>query len=120
MAAIDQSQNAEKRICWGRGDSDAKIFTIRDSSGAVVDISGQAFTLSVDSLLDPPDNATLEFALTGSFVTDGTDGQVQFAPTISETDIAVKEYFYDLQRDTPTKKTLIKAVAEIVQDITKT
>ena len=119
MAEIDQSTNPDARVCWGRADTDPKIFTIK-KGGVAQDISGQTFTMSVDTLLDPPDNLTLQFAMTGSFVTDGTDGQVQFSPAAGDTDLAPGEYFYDIQRDTPSIKTLIKGVVEIVQDITKT
>ncbi len=121
MAAIDKSTDATKRICWGRGDSDPKVFTIKTAAGVVQDISGQTFVLSVDSLLDPPSGGvTLLFGpLTGTFVSDGTDGKIQFAPTTTDTDIAAGEYFYDLQRSTPSIKTLIKGIAEIVMDITK-
>ena len=118
--AIDKSTDAAARICWARGDTDPKTFTIKDAAGAVIDISSWTFTLSVDQLLDPTDALTLQFAVTGALVTDGTDGKVSFTPAAGDTDLTPSEYFYDIQRNSPTIKTLIKGVAEIVQDITKT
>jgi hypothetical protein len=120
MAEIDQSADSEKNICWARDDDDAKVFTITNAAGVVTDISAWTFTMSVDEKLEPPDALTLQFAMAGVLVTDGTDGKVQFTPAGSDTDIAPGKYFYDIQRNLPTKKTLIKGVVEIVQDITKT
>lgn len=120
MPAIDQTKNAEVTLCWGREDADVKVFTIKDDTGVVVDISTWTFTLSVDANKDPADALTLQFAITGALVTDGTDGKVGFTPAALDTDIAPGKYFYDIQRNSPTKKTLIKGLCEIVQDITKT
>jgi hypothetical protein len=120
MPAIDQTKNADVNICWAREDADTKVFTIKDDTGAVINISTWTFTLSVDAEKDPPDATTLQFAITGSLVTDGTDGKVGFTPAALDTDITPKKYFYDIQRNSPSKKTLIKGTCEIIQDITKT
>jgi hypothetical protein len=120
MPLLDKSTEAEFDICWARDDTDEKTFTIRDSAGVVINISAWTFTMSVDTLLDPPDVTTLQFAMTGALVTDGTDGKVKFTPAALDTDISPGEYFYDVQRDTPSKKTLIKGKVLIIQDITKT
>jgi len=122
MAKIDQTANDAKTICWARGDFDPKVFTIVDASGNALDISGSTFILSVDSLKNPTDTMTQQFTATGTFVTDGPDGKGQFQPAdASETDIAPDRYFYDIQETLGTgqKRTLIKAAALIIQDITK-
>jgi hypothetical protein len=65
---------------------------------------------------------TQQFTSVGTFVTDGTDGKVQFQPAdTDETDIDADRYFYDIQETLGTgqKRTLIKAAVEIIQDITK-
>jgi hypothetical protein len=120
MATIDQTANKSVEICWGRGDSKARIFTI-ERKGVAVDISGSTFLLTVDSRKDPTDASTQQFSLTGTFVTDGTDGQVQFAPSTVETDIAPRTYYYDIQETAGGSviDTLVKGVCVILQDITK-
>lgn len=120
MPAIDQTKNADVNICWAREDADTKTFTIKDDTGTVIDISTWTFTLSVDINKDPADALTLQFAISGVLTTDGTDGKVGFTPAALDTDITPGKYFYDIQRNSPSKKTLIKGVCEIIQDITKT
>ncbi len=118
--AIDQTANAAKKICWGRGDSDAKGFIVQDSAGAAVDITGFTFTLSVDTRKNPDDASTLVFALGGS-ITDAANGVVEFTPTITDTDITPGRYYYDIQQInlSSAKKTLIKGKVTIVQDLSK-
>ncbi len=122
MAQIDKTKDATKDICWGRGDSDPRVFTVLQSDGVTVeDVSGWTFTLTVNSEKDPADQVNEQFSLTGALVTDGTDGQVAFTPTTGETDVAPGKYFYDIERKIggTSVKTLIKAVCLIVQDVTK-
>ena len=122
MAQIDQTAEATKDICWARGDFDPKIFTITDSLGVAIDISTSTFIFSLDVNKDPTDVLTQVFTAVGTFVTDGTDGKVQFQPAnATETDVAAGKYFYDIQ-ETLTGgqvRTLIKGVAKIIMDITK-
>ncbi len=120
MAAIDQARNAEKTICWGRGDSDAKGFIIQDSAEVAIDITGFSFKLTVSSDKAPPDQVNEQFTITGT-LTDATNGAVAFAPLVADTDIAPGTYFYDVeQTDTSGRiSTLIVAKCLIVQDITK-
>lgn len=119
MAAIDQTKDATKNICWGRDDDDPKTFTIKDNAGLVIDISSWTFILTVNSVKDPDAEPIAFPAITGVLTTDGTDGKVDFSPGAGDTDVAPGKYFYDIQRTLPSKKTLIKGVVEIVQDITK-
>ncbi len=120
MAAIDQTKNTEKTICWGRGDSDAKGFCIQDSDGVAVDITGFSFKLTVNLDKAPPDQVQEQFSIVG-VITDATGGKVGFAPTTTDTDITPTTYFYDIEQTDGSGaiKTLIVAKALIVQDITK-
>ncbi len=120
MAEIDQTKDATKTICWGRGDSDAKGFVLQDSAKAVRDIAGFSYKLTVSSDRAPPDQADEQFTVVG-VVTDAAAGEVAFAPTVTDTDIPPDTYFYDVEETGPTGavKTLIVAKAIIVQDITK-
>ena len=119
---IDQTTDATKDIEWGRDDDDTKVFTIRDSAGAALDISLHSFSLTVNSEKDPTTNPP-EFLILGVFVTDGTNGQIGFTPAVADTDIPIAKYFYDLQwaltAGGAQKTTLIKADCYIPQDITK-
>ena len=84
-------------------------------------VSTSTFALTVNSEKDPADATNQQFTVAGSFVTNGFDGQVQFEPTTTDTDIAPGKYFYDIQETTAggQKDTLIKGVCRIIQDITK-
>ena len=121
MAAIDQTKTETFNICWARGDNDPKTFTIKDRAGAVVNISGQTFSMAVNTQKDPTGTTSEIFRVTGAFVTDGTDGQISFTPPALSLDnvTAPSKAFYDVQRLTPTKKTLVKGTVEFVQDIDK-
>ncbi len=120
MAIIDQTKNTEKEICWGRGDSDAKGFVVQDSAGVAIDITGFSFKLTVSSDKDPTDQVNEQFSITG-VLGSPTAGEVSFAPSISDTDIAPGTYFYDIEQTDGSSriKTIIKGKAKIIQDITK-
>ncbi len=120
MAAIDQTKNSEKTICWGRGDSDAKGFAVQDSDGVAVDITGFSFKMTVNSERNPADQVNEQFTITG-VIGSGVGGLVSFAPSVSDTDITPGTYFYDVEQTDVGGliKTLIKGKALIVQDITK-
>ncbi len=117
---IDQTKNTNKEICWGRGDSDAKGFIVQDELGVAVDISGFSFKLTVNSKKDPTDQVDEQFTITG-VIGVAADGEVSFAPLITDTDITPTTYFYDIEQTDGSGaiKTLIKSKAKIVQDITK-
>ena len=121
MAAIDLTGSDAHSICWGRGDTKRKVFTIKDGNGNALDVSGSTFKLSVDTLKNPPDATTLQFLIVSGFVNGGTDGQIYFAPAPGDTDIPPGNYFYDMEEtDVNTEiDTLFKARCEIVQDISK-
>lgn len=121
MTCIDRTGDEAYTLCWGRGDTKRKIFTIKDSDGNALDVSGSTFKISIDTLKNPPDATTLQFSIASAFVSGGTDGQIYFTPAPGDTDIPPGNYFYDLQEtDINTEiDTLFKARIEIVQDISK-
>lgn len=126
MAAIDQTKNSEKDICWARGDTDARVFTIQDSSGNALDISSSTFRMVVNTDRDPTvaNPGTELFDVAGTFVTDGTDGQIQFAPTPASWADALTlptNVFYDIEETNGggAIATLIKGRVRIEQDIAK-
>ena len=120
MAVIDQTKDATKTICWGRGDSDAKGFERQDSEGAVLDVTGFTFKMTVNSEKDPTDTSNQQFTIVGALV-DALNGKISFAPTTTDTDIAPDTYFYDIEQTDAGGgiATLIVAKCLIVQDITK-
>jgi hypothetical protein len=120
MASIDQTSNADVEICWGRGDSDAKGFQIKDSAGVAIDITGFSYLLTVNSEKDPTDMINEQFQVVG-VITDALNGRVSFSPTAVNTDITPSTYFYDIQQTDGggAISTLIKGKCKIIQDITK-
>lgn len=116
---IDQTANAAKNICWGRGDNAARGFIMQDAVGVAVNISGFSFRLTVNTEQDP-DPGTELFTVVG-VITDAAAGKVGFAPTVVDTDQAPGEYFYDIEQTDGGGliDTVIKGLCEIVQDISK-
>lgn len=107
-------------LCRTRGDSFADQFTVTTTAGAVVDISGASFLLTVDPEPDPTTSAANEFQLTG-VITDATNGVFTMTPTSGQTDITPDTYFYDLQMTDSggNIRTIAKGEYVIAQDITK-
>jgi len=121
MAAIDQTKTEAFDLCWARGDDDPKTFTIKDAAGVAIDISGWTLSMAVNTVKDPPDITTEIFQVAGVFVTDGTDGQISFTPPATSLDAvtAPGSAFYDVNRVTPSKKTLVKGKVLFIMDIDK-
>ncbi len=117
---VDKTKDDDKTICWARGDSDAKGFEVQDSDGVAIDITGFTFKLTVNSEKEPADQVNEQFTIVG-VLTDATSGKVAFSPTTANTDIAPGTYYYDVEQTDSggAIKTLVKAKAIIVQDITK-
>lgn len=121
MAAIDQTKEETFDLCWARGDDDPKTFTIQDSTGAAIDISTWTLSMAVNTDKDPANTTNEIFRVAGVFVTDGTDGKISFTPPAASLDAvtAPGSAFYDVQRITPSKKTLVKGKVLFIMDIDK-
>lgn len=122
MAAIDQTRIAAFNVCWARGDNDSKVFTITKADGTVENISSWTLSMAVNTEKDPSDIVNEIFQVAGVFVTDGTDGQISFTPPANSLDgvTAPGQAFYDINRVSPDKKTLVKGKVIFVMDVDKT
>ena len=103
-----------------RGDSYPIRFTLTDSTtGQPLNLDGATLTLTVDTLVDPPDDTTKIFSLTGTLSATPADGPVSFTPTSANT-ATVGVYWYDVQlAQGGTVRTVVKQRFTITQDITK-
>jgi hypothetical protein len=103
-----------------RGDTVADQWTIKDSAGVVIDISGYTFVMTVNSLENPPDNTSELYSLTG-IITDGPGGVVEFTPSAVQSDQKPAEYYYDVEMTTAGAriKTIDKGKYTYKQDISK-
>ena len=72
----------EEDLCFTRGDNFVWERIVKDSAGAVVDITGFGYELTVDTLKNPTDALTNIFTLTGAIAT-GTDGSVLFQISVA-------------------------------------
>jgi hypothetical protein len=81
-----------------KGDTYAEEFTVKDSAGAAIDVTGFSFLLSVDPNPDPSDDTTRLFQITGVLV-DAANGRISFAPSALQADqLEPDTYFFDIQQ----------------------
>lgn len=106
-------------IVRARGDTFPFTFTVQDSDGVAVNITGYSFTLTVDPGQNPTDATDNVFALTGS-VTDAAAGVVQFEPNATQAD-NLGGFYADLEQTDGAGKlrTIGKGTWTFVQDISK-
>ena len=115
MATVALGAPTTINLCYTRGDSRGIVFTVRDENGAALDVSSNTFQLVVNSEEDSDDTGNVvQFTLSHTFVTDGTDGQIRFAPTTTESNIVAETYFYDMRQLTPTVHTLATGTFQIL------
>jgi hypothetical protein len=108
-------------ICRSRGDTYPFVFTIKDSSGVPIDITGFSFSLAVDPNPDPSTSANNLFVLAGTII-DGPNGRVQFSLSGAQSDQQPQTAYYDLQMTdgTGAKRTVAQGEFRFEQDVTKT
>lgn len=109
-------------ITMYRGDSYPILVTCTNkAAGTVLDLTGTALIMSVDTRKDPTDESTQLFQVSGVLDDDPTTGRVTFTPTITNTDLAKAKYYYDISITSPqiTKKTIVKSTFSILTDIGK-
>lgn len=79
-----------------RGDTVPDEFTVLDSNGSPVNLSGFTVTMTLDERQKPNDVSTQLYELTGT-ITNPTGGVVEFAPSTLQADQAPGTYYYDIQ-----------------------
>lgn len=121
MSCIDQIDAEAFDVCWARGDNDPKVFVMKDSAGAVIDISGWTMSMAVNTERNPADTTNEIFRVGGAFVTDGTNGEISFTPPANSLDDveAPSIAYYDVQRVSPSIKTVVKGKVNFIMDIDK-
>jgi hypothetical protein len=108
-------------ICRTRGDTFPEQFVLSDGSGVAIDITGFTFLLTVDPAPDPTDALANLFQITGSIVIPATNGTVEFAPSVMDSDQVPNTYFYDIQMTDAggAVRTIVKGKWIVQQDVTK-
>lgn len=103
-----------------RGDTAADQITVQDNAGVAIDVTGYGFILSVNSVQNPPSNATELYSLTGTIL-DAAGGIVEFVPTLGNADQKPAIYHYDIQMtdDIGRIKTIESGTYTYTQDVTK-
>lgn len=106
-------------LCISRGDTAPWEFVVKEG-GAVKDITGFTYKLTVDPIEDPTGAGNNLFELIGT-VSVGTDGVVTFSLSLAQSDTTPAVYFYDLQQidGASAIRTIAKGKFEFKQDITK-
>jgi hypothetical protein len=104
-----------------RGDTAPDQFILKNSAGAVVDIStGYSFVFTLNREENPSDTVNQVYTLAG-VVTNGPAGLFEFRPTSGNVNLPAAMYFYDVQVVDPLGyiKTIEKGAYEFTQDISK-
>lgn len=103
-----------------RGDTVADRYVVKDASGAVVNITGCSFKLTINSLKTPPDITTQLCQIVGVIV-DAATGIVDFPFTVGDADQVPGVYFYDIEMTDASGaiETLVVDKYTFKQDITK-
>ena len=103
-----------------RGDTFPMQFTLKDSSGTAIDITGFSFLMTVDPSAAPSDATGNLFQLTGT-ITDAVNGVFQFPISAMQADQTPGEYFHDVQMTDAGGfiRTIVTGTFTFEQDITK-
>lgn len=102
-----------------RGDTYSDKFTITNTDGSPMDITGFSFKMTLNSNPYPTDNSTQLYQLIGS-ITDAVNGVVEFSPTALQAN-NVGKFRYDVQMtdDLGVIKTIQLGCYTYLQNITK-
>lgn len=103
-----------------RGDTRPDKFTLTTAAGAVVDITGYTFRLTVNKRKNPTDITAQVFTVTGT-ITNATAGQYEFRPSAGQVNVPPGTYYYDVEvTDTGGYVTTLGVGSYIfVQDVSK-
>lgn len=79
-----------------RGDTYADEITVKSATtGLPINITGYAFTMTLDASKEPTSSATNLYQVIGAII-DAAAGRVEFAPTALQAD-RVGVFYYDIQ-----------------------
>jgi len=98
-----------------------QITVVDENTNEPIDVTGNTFLLTVNTLKDPPDNTTEVFQITGVVVPDQVNnkGEVEFTPSTSDAD-NLGRFFFDIELTSATKPhTPIKGSYNVNQKITQ-
>lgn len=105
-----------------RGDTYPLVFALNDGAEtpAPVDVTGWAFTFTLDPSDAPDDGSGNVWSLAGT-ITDAPGGVVEFAPSAGDADLAPGTYFWDIEALLPggAIRTVARGSLPIRQDIGK-
>lgn len=103
-----------------RGDTYADEITVTDSKGAVINITGYTFTMTLDPSKAPLDATANLYSITGTIL-NAVGGRVEFAPTAMQADQTPGTYYYDIQMvdGAGRKRTIALDKYVYTQDISK-
>jgi len=103
-----------------KGD-DLTIITTVKSGGVVYDVSGSTSLLTIKASYSDLDAAALSQS-SGTLVTDGTDGKIEFNAPSTDLSSAVSgtDYYYDIQvtLSSGRKYTIVRGVINFVDEVT--
>jgi hypothetical protein len=107
-------------ICRAINDTFPFRFNIKYEDESAVDITGFAFSLTVDPSDEPPDGTGKLFTLTGTII-DGPNGIVEFGLSAVEAEQTPDTYYFDIQMTDAASKirTIAKGEWVFSPDITK-
>ena len=108
------------RLTVYRGDDKTYNLTFKDSHKRAIDISSWTIFFTVkESESDIDDDAKIQKDVTSH--TDAENGLSAITITDSDTDLTVKEYYYDIQvkKDDGSIKTIVKDKFVVLRDITR-
>ena len=117
----------QEELCFTHGDTFVWERIVKDELGAVVDISGFGYELSVNTTEDPVNEADQIFVMTGSIPT-GTDGRVLFqistanwASLVAAVASIPVTVYYDIEQTDGASnlRTVRKGPFKVEQDINK-
>lgn len=109
-------------ILYYRGDSYPLVFTLANAkTGLPIDLTGCTLTLTVSTDKNPTSDDNKVFDVIGEVDSDPTTGKVAFTPSVGQTAIVPKKYYYDVQLVDALMnvRTIVKSTFTITQDITK-
>lgn len=101
-----------------RGDTKRLAYTIKDSFGAAINVTGWSFLMTINAECNPDDTANQQAQITG-VIDDAAAGKIYFP--FSGVSLDPGTYYFDVQVSdgNAETETLEKSEMKIIQDITK-